>query len=152
MYAKLFDSIVHRINQSIPFKSSSHYIGVLDIAGFGKTITVRIINKNVNLACVFAEYFPVNSFEQFCINYCNEKLQQFFNERVLHDEQKLYRKEGLNVPHIDYLDNQDCIGNENSSVYRLVRKNATAAISEEPAELERCGKYRWKAPRLWLCS
>ena len=59
---------------------------------------------------LFAEYFPVNSFEQFCINYCNEKLQMFFNERVLHDEQALYAKEGLNVPKIDYVDNQDCIG------------------------------------------
>jgi myosin-6 len=36
MYAKLFDYIVHRINQSIPFQSSAHYIGVLDIAGFGE--------------------------------------------------------------------------------------------------------------------
>ncbi|CAG0907808.1 unnamed protein product, partial [Cyprideis torosa] len=89
MYSRLFDYIVHRINQSIPFQSSAHYIGVLDIAGF--------------------EYFPVNSFEQFCINYCNEKLQQFFNERVLKDEQSLYAKEGLNVPHIEYVDNQDCI-------------------------------------------
>ncbi|CAG0920544.1 unnamed protein product [Notodromas monacha] len=51
----------------------------------------------------------INSFEQFCINYCNEKLQMFFNERVLHDEQALYSKEGLNVPKIDYVDNQDCI-------------------------------------------
>ncbi|CAG0898127.1 unnamed protein product [Darwinula stevensoni] len=95
MYSRLFDYIVTRINQAIPFQSSSYYIGVLDIAGF--------------------EYFPVNSFEQFCINYCNEKLQQFFNQRVLRDEQTLYQKEGLNVPHIDYVDNQDCIG-EHSGV------------------------------------
>ena len=66
-----------------------HYVGVLDIAGF--------------------EYFPVNSFEQFCINYCNEKLQQFFNERILKEEQLLYEKEGLGVKKIVYVDNQDCI-------------------------------------------
>ncbi|XP_064488667.1 unconventional myosin-VI-like isoform X2 [Ornithodoros turicata] len=89
MYAKLFDFIVQRINQSIPFSSSSHYIGVLDIAGF--------------------EYFQVNSFEQFCINYCNEKLQQFFNERILKEEQALYEREGLRVKKIEYVDNQDCI-------------------------------------------
>ncbi|KAH7946565.1 hypothetical protein HPB52_001495 [Rhipicephalus sanguineus] len=89
VYSKLFDLIVQRINQSIPFSSSSHYIGVLDIAGF--------------------EYFQVNSFEQFCINYCNEKLQQFFNERILKEEQALYEREGLSVKKIEYVDNQDCI-------------------------------------------
>jgi myosin VI len=52
----------------------------------------------------------MNSFEQFCINYCNEKLQQFFNERILKNEQELYRREGLNVPEIRFVDNQDCIG------------------------------------------
>ncbi|XP_035208221.1 unconventional myosin-VI-like [Stegodyphus dumicola] len=89
MYSRLFDFIVQCINKSIPFSSSSYYIGVLDIAGF--------------------EYFQVNSFEQFCINYCNEKLQQFFNERILKEEQALYEREGLNVRKIDYIDNQDCI-------------------------------------------
>ncbi|XP_025829691.1 myosin heavy chain 95F isoform X2 [Agrilus planipennis] len=89
VYSKLFDYIVQRINQSIPFQASSYYIGVLDIAGF--------------------EFFTVNSFEQFCINYCNEKLQQFFNERILKYEQELYKKEGLNVPEIKFVDNQDCI-------------------------------------------
>jgi len=77
IYSRLFDFIVHKINQSIPFQSSVHYVGVLDIAGF--------------------EYFTVNSFEQFCINYCNEKLQQFFNERILREEQLLYEKEGLGM-------------------------------------------------------
>ncbi|OWK01421.1 MYO6 [Cervus elaphus hippelaphus] len=59
---------------------------------------------------VFAiEYFEHNSFEQFCINYCNEKLQQFFNERILKEEQELYQKEGLGVNEVHYVDNQDCI-------------------------------------------
>ena len=52
----------------------------------------------------------MNSFEQFCINYCNEKLQQFFNERILKDEQELYQREGLHVRKIEFIDNQDCIG------------------------------------------
>ena len=89
LYSRLFDYIVMRINQSIPFQSSNYYIGVLDIAGF--------------------EYFTVNSFEQFCINYCNEKLQQFFNQRILKDEQELYKKEGLGVKNVSFVDNQDCI-------------------------------------------
>lgn len=89
IYSRLFDYIVKRINESIPFKASSYYIGVLDIAGF--------------------EYFTTNSFEQFCINYCNEKLQQFFNERILKDEQELYEREGLHVRKIQFVDNQDCI-------------------------------------------
>lgn len=58
----------------------------------------------------FSEYFTVNSFEQFCINYCNEKLQQFFNERILKEEQMLYEREGLAVRKIEFVDNQDCIG------------------------------------------
>ncbi|CAH0725342.1 unnamed protein product, partial [Brenthis ino] len=89
VYSRLFDYIVRRINDSIPSSASAYYIGVLDIAGF--------------------EYFQQNSFEQFCINYCNEKLQQFFNERILKNEQELYKREGLNVPEIRFVDNQDCI-------------------------------------------
>jgi myosin heavy subunit len=43
-------------------------------------------------------------------SYCNEKLQQFFNERILKEEQLLYEKEGLGLKKINYIDNQDCIG------------------------------------------
>lgn len=68
------------------------------------------INFYQNFLFRLSEYFTVNSFEQFCINYCNEKLQQFFNERILKDEQELYQREGLHVKKIDYVDNQDCIG------------------------------------------
>uniref|UniRef100_A0A671L161 Unconventional myosin-VI n=1 Tax=Sinocyclocheilus anshuiensis TaxID=1608454 RepID=A0A671L161_9TELE len=89
IYSRLFDHVVKRVNQCFPFDTSSNFIGVLDIAGF--------------------EYFEHNSFEQFCINYCNEKLQQFFNERILKAEQELYQKEGLGVNEVHYVDNQDCI-------------------------------------------
>lgn len=89
IYIKLFDYIVACVNKAIPFGASTSFIGLLDIAGF--------------------EYFPVNSFEQFCINYCNEKLQQFFNERILKEEQNIYEKEGLGLRKISYVDNQDCI-------------------------------------------
>ncbi|XP_033979516.1 myosin VIb isoform X4 [Trematomus bernacchii] len=89
VYSRLFDHVVKRVNECFPFKTSSNFIGVLDIAGF--------------------EYFEHNSFEQFCINYCNEKLQQFFNERILKEEQELYQREGLGVNEVHYVDNQDCI-------------------------------------------
>ncbi|KAG6940246.1 myosin VI [Chelydra serpentina] len=89
VYSHLFDHVVNRVNECFPFETSSFFIGVLDIAGF--------------------EYFEHNSFEQFCINYCNEKLQQFFNERILKEEQELYQKEDLGVNEVHYVDNQDCI-------------------------------------------
>ncbi|VDO07017.1 unnamed protein product [Rodentolepis nana] len=87
IYDRLFDLLVTTVNKAIPHSNKQTYIGLLDIAGF--------------------EHFEVNSFEQFCINYCNEKLQQFFNERILREEQIVYQKEGLNVSSVAYVDNQD---------------------------------------------
>merc|ERR1719162_1296017 len=91
LYSKLFDWIVERCNICFPYPKakSVNYIGILDIAGF--------------------EYFQVNSFEQFSINYCNEKLQQFFNERVLKDEQELYVKESIKFKEVEFVDNGDII-------------------------------------------
>lgn len=111
IYSKLFDWIVGAVNSRIPFKNSVAYIGVLDIAGF--------------------EFFGVNSFEQFCINYCNEKLQHFFNERILKQEQDLYAAEGLHVERIEYSDNLDCI--------ELFEKKGTGLLDmlDEEAKLPR---------------
>lgn len=61
-------------------------IGILDIYGF--------------------EIFDTNGFEQFCINYCNEKLQQLFIELVLKQEQEEYQRENINWQHIDYFNNK----------------------------------------------
>ncbi|CAG7836490.1 unnamed protein product [Allacma fusca] len=92
VYERLFIWIVNRINEAIrPVKNSygtekRSVIGVLDIYGF--------------------EILDTNSFEQFCINYCNEKLQQLFIELVLKQEQEEYRREGIKWTHIDYFNNQ----------------------------------------------
>ncbi|XP_006511002.1 unconventional myosin-Vc isoform X2 [Mus musculus] len=90
IYAHLFDFIVEQINQALHFSGKQHtFIGVLDIYGF--------------------ETFDVNSFEQFCINYANEKLQQQFNLHVFKLEQEEYMKEDIPWTLIDFYDNQPVI-------------------------------------------
>ncbi|CAH6875749.1 Myo5c [Phodopus roborovskii] len=90
IYAHLFDFIVERINQALHFSGKQHtFIGVLDIYGF--------------------ETFDVNSFEQFCINYANEKLQHQFNLHVFKLEQEEYMKEDIPWTLIDFYDNQPVI-------------------------------------------
>uniref|UniRef100_A0A3B3WBE9 Myosin IG n=1 Tax=Poecilia mexicana TaxID=48701 RepID=A0A3B3WBE9_9TELE len=93
LYERLFGWIVSRINSIIEVKNynpvlhgKNTVIGVLDIYGF--------------------EIFDNNSFEQFCINYCNEKLQQLFIELILQQEQEEYQREGITWQHIDYFNNQ----------------------------------------------
>ncbi|XP_036399234.1 unconventional myosin-Va-like isoform X1 [Megalops cyprinoides] len=90
IYAKLFDWIVQHVNKALhsTVKQNS-FIGVLDIYGF--------------------ETFDINSFEQFCINYANEKLQQQFNMHVFKLEQEEYMKEQIPWTLIDFYDNQPCI-------------------------------------------
>nr|XP_034985912.1 unconventional myosin-Ig-like [Zootoca vivipara] len=92
-YERLFCWIVARINTVIEVKNydarihgKNTVIGVLDIYGF--------------------EIFDNNSFEQFCINYCNEKLQQLFIELILRQEQEEYQREGIEWQHIEYFNNQ----------------------------------------------
>ena len=90
IYSLLFSMMVQLINQGLKGAQDPHrFIGVLDIYGF--------------------ETFQVNSFEQFCINYANEKLQQQFNQHVFKLEQEEYVREQLNWTFIDYYDNQPCI-------------------------------------------
>ncbi|KAL0666971.1 hypothetical protein Bca4012_029675 [Brassica carinata] len=90
VYSKLFDWLVTTINNSIGQDPSSKYIiGVLDIYGF--------------------ESFKTNSFEQFCINLTNEKLQQHFNQHVFKMEQEEYTKEEIDWSYIEFIDNQDVL-------------------------------------------
>ncbi|XP_047173231.1 myosin-9-like isoform X2 [Vigna umbellata] len=90
IYSRLFDWLVDKINNSIgQDPKSKSLIGVLDIYGF--------------------ESFKANSFEQFCINFTNEKLQQHFNQHVFKMEQEEYTKEEINWSYIEFVDNQDVL-------------------------------------------
>ncbi|CAL9036916.1 unnamed protein product [Musa banksii] len=90
IYSRLFDWLVDKINVSIgQDPTSKSLIGVLDIYGF--------------------ESFKTNSFEQFCINFTNEKLQQHFNQHVFKMEQEEYTKEEIDWSYIEFVDNQDVL-------------------------------------------
>ncbi|XP_035254891.1 myosin-4-like [Anguilla anguilla] len=91
VYEKMFLWMVIRINQQLDTKQPrQHFIGVLDIAGF--------------------EIFDFNTLEQLCINFTNEKLQQFFNHHMFVLEQEEYKKEGIDWEFIDFgMDLAACI-------------------------------------------
>ncbi|XP_053465671.1 unconventional myosin-Ig isoform X2 [Nycticebus coucang] len=92
VYQRLFEWVVDKINSIMEARDrdprrdgKDTVIGVLDIYGF--------------------EVFPVNSFEQFCINYCNEKLQQLFIQLILKQEQEEYEREGITWQSVEYFNN-----------------------------------------------
>nr|XP_014339882.1 PREDICTED: myosin-3-like [Latimeria chalumnae] len=91
VYEKMFLWMVIRINQQLDTKQPrQHFIGVLDIAGF--------------------DLFQMNTLEQLCINFTNEKLQQFFNHHMFVLEQEEYKKEGIEWEFIDFgMDLAACI-------------------------------------------
>ncbi|CAM6054233.1 unnamed protein product [Sphagnum tenellum] len=102
IYSRLFDWLVDKVNKSIGQDPESEFlVGVLDIYGF--------------------ESFKGNSFEQFCINLANEKLQQHFNQHVFKMEQEEYSKEAINWSYINFVDNQD--------VLDLIEKKPTGIIA-----------------------
>uniref|UniRef100_A0A8C2CQB6 Myosin IXAa n=1 Tax=Cyprinus carpio TaxID=7962 RepID=A0A8C2CQB6_CYPCA len=106
LYSALFDWIVFRINHALlnqrDLEESAKIlsIGVLDIFGF--------------------EDYENNSFEQFCINFANERLQHYFNQHIFKLEQEEYRSEGIAWHNIDYIDNTGCIN--------LISKKPTALL------------------------
>uniref|UniRef100_A0A670ZKC2 Myosin IE n=1 Tax=Pseudonaja textilis TaxID=8673 RepID=A0A670ZKC2_PSETE len=86
LHARLFDYLVDSINKAMEKDNQEYNIGVLDIYGF--------------------EIFQKNGFEQFCINFVNEKLQQIFIELTLKAEQEEYVQEGIRWTPIDYFNNK----------------------------------------------
>lgn len=82
---------MERVNKSLSaqINSSFSYIGILDIFGF--------------------EIFENNSFEQLCINFTNEKLQQKFNQTTFKEEEMVYQSEQITYDHVEFIDNQDVL-------------------------------------------
>nr|CAB3264150.1 unconventional myosin-X [Phallusia mammillata] len=105
LYSQLFRWIISRVNHRIKGPDDFHFIGILDIFGF--------------------ENFAVNRFEQFCINFANEKLQEFFNRHIFSLEQIEYNKEGIDWCDVQWSDNSECLD--------LVEKNLglISLINEE---------------------
>lgn len=88
LYEKLFEYLVFKINKYLD-NNSDRFIGILDIFGF--------------------ESFEKNQFEQLCINYTNESLQQQFNQYIFKLEQIEYEKENIDWKHIEFPDNKECL-------------------------------------------
>eukprot|EP01018_Ginkgo_biloba_P035677 Gb_06924 [translate_table: standard] len=91
IYANLFDWLVDRINKSLEIgkRRTGRSISILDIYGF--------------------ESFNKNSFEQLCINYANERLQQHFNRHLFKLEQEDYSLEGIDWTKVEFEDNRECL-------------------------------------------
>ncbi|CAK6977026.1 unconventional myosin-X [Scomber scombrus] len=89
LYSQCFNWIIHKLNSRIRGKEDFKSISILDIFGF--------------------ENFEVNHFEQFNINYANEKLQEYFNKHIFSLEQLEYNKEGLVWVDINWMDNGECL-------------------------------------------
>ncbi|XWS09926.1 hypothetical protein CRYUN_Cryun39dG0031900 [Craigia yunnanensis] len=91
IYASLFDWLVEQINKSLEVgkQRTGRSISILDIYGF--------------------ESFKKNSFEQFCINYANERLQQHFKRHLFKLEQEEYELDGIDWTKVDFEDNQECL-------------------------------------------
>ncbi|KAF7216092.1 unconventional myosin-Ib isoform X2 [Nothobranchius furzeri] len=105
LYSRLFSWLITRINGSIKAQAKTRHkvMGVLDIYGF--------------------EIFEDNSFEQFIINYCNEKLQQIFIELTLREEQEEYIREGIEWTNIEYFNNAiicDLIENNKNGILAML--------------------------------
>ena len=109
IYSQLFDWIVVKVNQGMAAPKGAvraGQINVLDIFGF--------------------EIFEVNSFEQLCINFCNEKLQQHFNQHTFKLEEQLYRREQIKFDHVEFIDNQPVL-----DLIELKPKGILVVLDEE---------------------
>lgn len=121
IYSNLFDWIVERVNKSLKSRqATANTIGILDIYGF--------------------EIFEKNSFEQLCINYVNEKLQQIFIQLTLKAEQEEYTREKIQWTPIKYFDNKvvcELIEQVRPPGIFSAMKDATKTAHADPAACDR---------------
>jgi myosin heavy subunit len=119
LYDRMFNQLVRRVNQSIRFPNAVRQtIGILDIFGF--------------------EIFQTNSFEQFCINYANEKLQSQFNDHVFKEEIREYEREGVpfDTSGVTYIDNTPCIDLIESRLGALALLDEECSLGQSGEDLK----------------
>lgn len=120
------------INDHNLLTTSEYSIGILDIAGFGmcilslqnaaKILSLPITFTIIHIILFFWVEFSTlrdNTFDQLCINYCNERFQQYFVNLMLDQEKKWYNAQNLKVPFVQYLDNSQIIG----MFYKILNSN-----------------------------
>ncbi|GMI37880.1 hypothetical protein TeGR_g2408 [Tetraparma gracilis] len=137
VYAMLFDWLVKRINDAVrdtdpSDDASRRFIGILDIFGF--------------------EIFKQNSFEQLCINFCNEKLQQHFNTNTFKEEENVYRSEGIKFEKVPFIDNQpvlDLIEKKPVGLLVLLDEEIRLPKGSDAKWLEKCDSNHAKH-ECWL--
>ena len=96
------------------------------VSNFSRFVILLVIIPNARRALVKPAWPQVNSFEQLCINFANEKLQQHFNRQIFKQEQEIYLKEAIKVAEIHYRDNQDCI-----DLIEMPREGIMSILDEE---------------------
>lgn len=136
IYGALFNYIVKRINQSIRVESTGGEESRYAKSGHGKAF-IKILD-------IFGfESFTLNSFEQLCINYCNEALQQQFNKFVFKIEQEEYRKENIEWSFISWPDNQDVLDLIHTGLF---------SILDDQAKLVKCTDQSFANALYQKCS
>jgi hypothetical protein len=105
LYSKLFDWLVHRINKALAGSEG----GEEETDEFGPSAAIKSA-QSIGILDIFGfEIFEHNSLEQLCINFCNEKLQQLFNNHVFKEEQRVYDAEGIDASDVRFIDNQNVL-------------------------------------------
>jgi myosin heavy subunit len=140
IFSKTFDWLIVQINKALAggkdlAAAKGKEIHVLDIFGF--------------------ESFDTNSFEQLCINFCNEKLQFHFNEHIFTLEQEEYAKEGVSVDSTDFVDNQACLDlleKARTGIFSMIDEEISVPKGSDDGLLQKCmrdhGKHKnFKRPK-----
>eukprot|EP00752_Nemacystus_decipiens_P006696 g6019.t1 len=131
MYDSMFDWLVGRVNFAVQGEHSNKFIGVLDIFGF--------------------EIFVKNHFEQLCINYTNEKLQQHFNKHTFQEEETVYSNEQIRFEHIHFIDNQpvvDLIEKKPYGLMPLLDEEVKIPKGSDAGWLSKCKTHNAQHPCL----
>jgi myosin-5 len=118
IYDRLFQWLIYQCNQTLYSPQQAHYIGLLDLFGF--------------------EVFPVNSFEQLCINYCNEKLQSLFNELLFENEVRIYLEEGIQMDCYTFEGNRHCLDlfESDMGIFRVIDGQCALGRSQQTPQEE----------------